>query len=128
MADRVVRNPNAICTHCWLCRNACPAYRNLKDEIASPRAKNISIDAFVNNEIQIDGKYFFEYCNWCEACVAACPVKLGFDVIKAREYVVSKGYISPENQEMLNNIEKYRNPFWEYQWWWNAMPDKLYCC
>ncbi|MBQ9553933.1 4Fe-4S dicluster domain-containing protein [bacterium] len=53
----------------------CPAYRILKDEITSPRAKNISIDAFMDNKIKIDGKYFFEYCNGCNACVAVCPVK-----------------------------------------------------
>ena len=33
MAERVVRDPNAICSHCWLCRNVCPAYKILKDEI-----------------------------------------------------------------------------------------------
>jgi Fe-S oxidoreductase len=37
-----------------LCRNVCPAYKNLKDELVSPRAKNISIDAFMDNQIQID--------------------------------------------------------------------------
>lgn len=127
MANKVQRNPQAKCTHCGLCRNVCPAYKVLKDEITSPRAKNISIDAFVENKIQIDGKYFFEYCNGCEACVAVCPVKSGFDVIKAREFVVKNGFISPENQQMIDNIKKYRNPFGELKKW-SSMPDKLYCC
>lgn len=111
MSQRVQRNPDAKCTHCGLCRQVCPAYQVLQDEIASPRAKNISIDAFINNKVKIDGKYFFQYCNGCEACVAVCPVKAGFDVIKAREFVVQNGFISPENKEMIENIKKYRNPF-----------------
>ena len=47
MSDRIIRDDNAQCTHCWLCRNVCPAYKVLKDEIVSPRAKNVSIDAFI---------------------------------------------------------------------------------
>jgi Fe-S oxidoreductase len=127
MAERIVRNENTKCSHCWLCRNVCPAYKILKDELVSPRAKNISIDAFMDNQIQIDWKYFFQYCNWCNACVAACPVKFWFDVIKAREYVVQHWFNSRENQEMLEKIEKRRNPFWEIKKWAPA-PDKLYCC
>ena len=127
MAERVIRDSNAICSHCWLCRNVCPAYKILKDEIASPRAKNISIDAFVDNKVKIDWKYFFEYCNGCEACVAVCPIKCWFDAIKAREEVVKSWFISKENNEMLENIEKYRNPFWKVEEW-NKTPDKLYCC
>ena len=126
MSERVVRNPDAKCTHCWLCRNVCPAYKVLKDEITSPRAKNVSIDAFVDNKIQIDWKYFYEYCNWCEACLAVCPVKSWFNAIKAREFIVKNGFKSKANQEMWENIQKWRNPFWEVKQW--TTPDKLYCC
>jgi hypothetical protein len=28
---------------------------------------------------------------------------------------------------MVENIEKYRNPFWKVEEWTKA-PDKLYCC
>jgi Fe-S oxidoreductase len=126
MAERVVRNPNAICTHCWLCRNVCPAYKVLQDEIVSPRGKNIAIDSFIDNKIQIDWKYFYEYCNGCEACLAVCPVKWWFDAIRAREQIVKNWFKSKANEEMLENIRKRRNPFWEVQQW--KTPDKLYCC
>ena len=126
MAKRIIRDPNAKCTHCWLCRNVCPAYKVLKDEITSPRGKNVTIDAFIENKIQVEWKYFFEYCNWCEACLAVCPVKAGFNAIKAREFVVKNWFISKENKEMLENINKWRNPFWEVKQW--STPDKLYCC
>ncbi len=126
MADRVVRNPNAICTHCWLCRNVCPAYKVLQDEIVSPRGKNIAIYSFIDNKIQIDWKYFYEYCNGCEACLAVCPVKRWFDAIRAREQIVKNWFKSKANEEMLENIRKRRNPFWEVQQW--KTPDKLYCC
>jgi Na+-translocating ferredoxin:NAD+ oxidoreductase RNF subunit RnfB len=99
----------------------------LKDEIASPRAKNISIDAFVDNKVKLDWKYFFEYCNGCEACVAVCPIKCWFDVIKARQQVVKSWFVSKENQQMVENIEKYRNPFWKLNEG-TKTPDKLYCC
>lgn len=127
MAKRIERNKNAVCSHCGLCKNVCPVYKVLQDECFSPRAKNISIEAFMNNEIQLDWKYFFEFCNWCEACVAVCPLKLWFDVIQAREYIVEHWIISEENKTMLENIEKWRNPFWKLE---NGMsiPDKLYCC
>jgi Fe-S oxidoreductase len=127
MAERVERNNNAQCSHCWLCRNVCPAYKILKDEIASPRAKNVSIDAFMWNKVQLDWKYFFEYCNWCSACVAVCPLKYWFDAITAREFVVKHWFVSEENKQMIENIEKWRNPFWEIKWW-GGVPDKLYCC
>lgn len=127
MTERIKRDEKSVCSQCGLCKNVCPAYKVLKDEIASPRGKNLSFQALQEGKVQIWGKYFFEYCNGCEACVAVCPLKCGFDVIKAREYLVAQGFTSPENDQMVENIEKYRNPFGKLDEGTSA-PDKLYCC
>jgi len=120
------RNQNAKCSNCWLCRSVCPAYKAMQDEIVSPRHKNNMIDKF--SEEKFDKSFFYKYCNWCEACLAVCPLKVWFDVIKAREEVVNSWFELKENLEMLENIKKYKNPFWKIdnsKWW---APDKLYCC
>ncbi len=115
------------CTNCGLCRNVCPAVKALRDESVSPRAKNNLSQNFFNGTEKIDGKYFYEYCNGCGACVEACPIKLGFNPIKIREKVVESGFVSEENKEMVENIKKYRNPFGDTK---DAQKDsdKLYCC
>ena len=59
--------------------------------------------------------------------MAVCPIKCGFDVIRARPQVAKSWFVSKENQQMVENIEKYRNPFWKLDEW-TKTPDKLYCC
>jgi hypothetical protein len=41
--------------------------------------------------------------------------------------VVKNWFVSKENQQMVENIEKYRNPFWKLDEG-TKTPDKLYCC
>lgn len=123
----MIQNKNLKCTNCGLCRSVCPAYKALKDELVSPRSKNNLSEYFVNNKEKINGKFFYDYCNGCGACVEVCPIKVGFDPIKIRENVVKSGFISKENEEMVNNIKKYKNPFGEIKDD-SKIPDKLYCC
>ncbi len=117
------------CTDCGLCRQVCPVFRVLKDETVSPRAKNNIAKHFDKNKDKIDKEFFYQYCNWCEACVEICPVGVGFDAIKVREEIVSIGYVSKENKDMVENIKQYGTPFGKVD---NIdksnPPDKLYCC
>lgn len=115
------------CTNCGLCKNVCPAAKAFQDESVSPRSKNILAEKFIKGETTISGRYFYDYCNGCGACVAACPIKLGFNPIKIREKAVESGFILKENEEMVKNIKEYRNPFGKID---NSKknPDKLYCC
>ncbi len=123
------RNTSLACTNCWLCKEICPAYKVIKDETVSPRSKNNIASKFDNNYKEIDQSFFYKYCNGCEACLAICPINVWFDVIKVRQKIVDKWFVSEENKQMIENIKKYRNPFGKIENIDSSKPpDKLYCC
>ncbi len=116
------------CTRCGLCSKACPAYEATKKVYMTPRAKNIVLDKYIEGDIDdLDMQYFYDYCSGCEKCQEVCPIDEGFDVRKARKIAIAKGYTPPGSLEMIENIDKYGNPFGEIssQEW---PPDKMYCC
>lgn len=123
------RNENLSCTNCGLCKEICPVYKALKDEMVSPRSKNNIAKQFENWQKDIDKDFFYKYCNWCGACIAICPVNVWFDEIKVRKMIVEKWFVLEENKQMVENIKKYRNPFGKIENIDTSKPpDKLYCC
>ena len=107
------------CTHCGLCRKACPVFRATLNESDSPRGKALLIK---NEKIS---KVLLR-CTACENCENTCPLKIKFDFKKLRAKLLQKTKESPENKKMIENIRKYGNPFGEPGD--DTPPKDLYCC
>ncbi|MBA3011655.1 MAG: (Fe-S)-binding protein [Proteobacteria bacterium] len=67
--------PLKNCGKCGLCLTACPVYKVLKEEQASPRAKLQLIKAFENNTLESSPllKELVSKCLMCGSCAVACP-------------------------------------------------------
>jgi glycolate oxidase iron-sulfur subunit len=63
------------CGKCGLCLNACPVYKILKQEQASPRGKLQLIKAYDNNTLASSPllKEIVSKCLMCGSCAANCP-------------------------------------------------------
>jgi len=70
-AARVLAN----CGKCGLCLSACPVYKVLKEEQASPRARLQLIKAFDNEDLKSSPllKELISKCLMCGSCAKACP-------------------------------------------------------
>ncbi|MFH1825084.1 MAG: (Fe-S)-binding protein [Candidatus Firestonebacteria bacterium] len=63
------------CLKCGFCVNVCPVYKEIKEEIVSPRAKLRLVKAFKEGSI-IKDKYLRKIsanCLMCETCFKNCP-------------------------------------------------------
>lgn len=73
MAD--IKEITNRCLKCGFCLNVCPVYKELKEEIVSPRAKLRLIRAFKEGDI-VNDKYLRKIitnCLMCETCFKNCP-------------------------------------------------------
>lgn len=67
--------PLKNCGKCGLCLAACPVYKVLKEEQASPRARLQLIKAHENQTLESSGllKELISKCLMCGSCTVACP-------------------------------------------------------
>jgi Fe-S oxidoreductase len=108
------------CIQCGMCKSLCPVFKILKEERVSARGKGIVLSDKVMDKI------LFE-CTLCKACEERCPlnIKVCEAVRKGREAMVLKGKGLKSNEEMIENVRKFGNPFGK-----GDVKDleKLYCC
>ena len=108
------------CVECGMCKSLCPVFKVLKEERVSPRGKGIILSDKVMDKI------LFE-CSLCKGCEEKCPlnIKVCDAVRKGREAMVLKGKGLKSNEEMIENVRKFGNPFGA-----GDVKDleKLYCC
>lgn len=107
------------CIQCGMCKALCPIFKVLKEERVSARGKGIILlDKTMN-------KVVFE-CTLCKGCEQKCPLKIKVcdAVRKAREAMALVGKGLKSNEEMIENIRKYGNPFGKGE----VYEKKLYCC
>jgi glycolate oxidase iron-sulfur subunit len=78
------------CVHCGLCLNACPTYRQLGQEMDSPRGRIYQMNQVASGApITADYIRHMELCLACRGCETACPsgVPYGHLIEAAREQI-----------------------------------------
>jgi Fe-S oxidoreductase len=94
------------CIRCGKCKLLCPVFKVIREEHYSPRGQAILLD---NDNFE---KIIYD-CTLCKACEQKCPLnlKLCDAFIRARQVLVGQKKESPENKEMIKNLEKEGNEF-----------------
>jgi len=121
-ADNLMEEASEIfegCVRCGMCKALCPVFGVLKEEGVSARGKGIILSEKVMDKV------LFE-CTLCRACEERCPlgVKVCDAVRKGREAMVLRGKGLKGNEEMVENVRKFGNPFGKGE----IDKGKLYCC
>jgi glycolate oxidase iron-sulfur subunit len=88
------------CTRCGLCEQACPTYRELREEPDSPRGRVFLMKQVADGVTDID-EHLAEHlyvCLGCRACETACPsgVPYGRLLEYARFQVEQRGELTPK--------------------------------
>ncbi|HHE36741.1 MAG TPA: 4Fe-4S dicluster domain-containing protein [Candidatus Woesearchaeota archaeon] len=103
----VVKNKDAgNCNLCGVCNLTCPVYKVLQKESAGPRFK-----AFLTKKQEYKEVFFL--CTQCTACVQSCPARINIEHLSIRAEMTKKGFETPANKIMRENIKHYGNPFGE---------------
>ena len=64
----------STCVHCGFCLPACPTYRELGEEMDSPRGRIFLMKSALEGALTLDEvQPHIDRCLGCLACVTACP-------------------------------------------------------
>ena len=62
------------CVHCGFCLPVCPTYKDLGQEMDSPRGRILLMKEMLEGSLEIEeGLPYVDKCLGCMACVTACP-------------------------------------------------------
>ncbi len=88
------------CIHCGKCLPACPSYRLLLEENASPRGRNLSLAHRIETSK-------LELCLLCERCAKVCPQGISFPI----NYILYKLNNKSPNKlyTISNKLASFRN-------------------
>jgi glycolate oxidase iron-sulfur subunit len=81
------------CVHCGFCLPACPTYRELGEEMDSPRGRIFLMKSALEGELTLEETLpYVDRCLGCLGCVTACPsgVQYGELVSSYKAYTESK--------------------------------------
>jgi glycolate oxidase iron-sulfur subunit len=89
----------AACVHCGMCLEACPTYKELREEADSPRGRLYLIRGLVEKKLEPTPAVVahLDRCLDCRACETACPstVKYGEILEKTRTSLQASRPLSP---------------------------------
>ena len=117
------------CINCGACLNFCPVFhqigRNYGDKYLG--SKGIIFAGLSENlKKAVDSNCFA--CTLCSACFENCPTKINLPELmkKLRSFLEKENLQTKENQEMIEKIRQFGNPFGKIEK--GKIPQKLYCC
>ena len=68
------RTPIESCVHCGFCLPACPTYRELGEEMDSPRGRIFLMKSALEGDLTVEETLpYIDRCLACLGCVTACP-------------------------------------------------------
>lgn len=104
------------CINCGSCMMYCPVYYQLLWKFGNMRSCGIGVLYSVYTQDMpaaiING---LDYCTGCGKCFEFCPVRLDIPSLieKMRNKANSMGFLIPPWRKIIENVEKYGNPFGE---------------
>lgn len=117
------------CINCGACLNFCPVFhqigRNYGDKYLG--SKGVIFAGLTENLKRAVLANCFA-CTLCSTCYENCPVKIDLPELmkKLRSFMEKEGLQTKENQEMIEKIRQFGNPFGKIEE--GKIPKKLYCC
>ncbi len=117
------------CINCGACLNFCPVFHQIGRNYGSRYlgSKGIIFAGLSENlKKAVDSNCFA--CTLCSACFENCPVKINLPELmkKLRSLTEKENLQTKENQEMVEKIREFGNPFGKIEE--EKIPKKLYCC
>jgi len=102
---------------CGFCRAGCPVFGQTSLESTNARGKVILAYNLLTGKIEpskeLAEKLF--QCTTCMNCTIACPsqIKVADIVESIRAYLVDNGLAHTSHKKIVENIQKFHNPFGE---------------
>jgi len=108
MAEAVSR-----CVHCGFCLAACPTYRELGQEMDSPRGRIVLMKGVLEGALPWEAaRPHVDRCLGCLACEPACPSGVPYrDLISPFRAVASSRWKRPFRERVLRRIVAWTLPY-----------------
>jgi len=117
------------CINCGACLDFCPVFHQIGRNYGAKYlgSKGIIFAGFSESlKKAVDSNCFA--CTLCSVCYENCPVKINLPELmkKIRSFMEKENLQTKENQEMIEKIRQFGNPFGKLEK--GKIPKNLYCC